>query len=427
MIPVFRKRFFILLGAAFAPALLGIFFREFFVLQLFCYAALLGAVVYDFRTVPRKDELRPERRHEKYLSIGAENTVRIAVENISRHGALLEMRDGYPLDFSAGDDTMHLRVPPLSAAEARYSVKPLKKGARSFGALHARASGKLGLVSRQYRYDIPGDAVVYPDILELKKYLKMATLGRIEQIGYRRREPGGESEFDFLREYRQGDDYRRIHWKATAKRHFPVTGIYELEYNRNVMALLDCGRMMTTRYGSLTKLDYAVNATLILAAAAKNRKDLFGLTVFSDSVAHHVSPKRDTRLFTGILPALCAAEPDFRRTDYRRAYAFLKNRVRKNSIIFLFSELYNRTVSADLIAMLGMLSRHHSVHFVSFEEREEEPERRGQADIARWILQKDQLLEKEHIILDLSRAGVRTVRVNSADITRKVVNSYLAS
>jgi uncharacterized protein (DUF58 family) len=337
------------------------------------------------------------------------------------------MRDGYPPDFTAGDDTMHLALPPLSAAEAVYRVKPLRKGACSFGALHVRARGRLGLVARQYRYDLASEASVYPDVMELKKYLRMTTLGRIEQIGYRRREPGGESEFDFLREYRQGDDYKRIHWKATAKKRFPVTSIYELEYNRNVVALLDCGRMMTTRYGYLTKLDYAVNASLILAAAAKYRKDLFGLTVFSDTVVSHVNPKRDSRLFTGILPALCVAEPDFRRTDYRRTYAFLKNRVRKNSIVFLFSELYNRTVSADLIAMIGMLSRHHSVNFVSFEEKEDEPRGKGQADIARWVLQKDQLLEKEHIILDLARLGVHTVRVNSADITRKVVNSYLAS
>ena len=115
------------------------------------------------------------------------------------------------------------------------------------------------------------------------------------------------------------------------------------------------------------------------------------------------------------------------RTDYRRAYAFLSTRVRKNSVIFLFSELYNKIISADLIAMLEMLSRHHSVYFVSFEEREEEPRGKGQADIARWVLQKDQLLEKEEIILGLSRRGVHTIRVTSADITRKVVNSYLAS
>lgn len=424
---VFRTRFFILLGAAFAPALLGILYPGLIALQGLIYAALMAAIAWDFRTVPRRDELRIARHHEKYLSIGAENPVSIAVENLGRRGARLEMRDEYPPAFDAGEDTMRLDLPPLSASGAVYHVRPLKKGACTFTGVQVRAAGALGLLARQYRYALETTASVYPDIMELKKYLRMATLGRIEQIGYRRREPGGESEFDFLREYQQGDDYKRIHWKATAKKRFPVTSIYEREYNRNVVALLDTGRMMTTRYGTLTKLDYAVNATLILAAAAKNRKDLFGLTVFADTVTGHVTPKRDTRLFTGILPALCRAEPGFMRTDYRRAYAFLSTRVRKNSVIFLFSELYNKIISADLIAMLEMLSRHHSVYFVSFEEREEEPRGKGQADIARWVLQQDQLLEKEEIILGLTRRGVHTIRVTSADITRKVVNSYLAS
>ena len=427
MTVVFRTRFFILLGTAFAPALLGILHPSLIALQGLIYLALFAAVARDYRTIPRREELRITRNHEKYLSIGADNPVIINVENLSRRAARLEMRDEYPPAFDSGEDTMRLDLPPLSASGAVYHARPAKKGACAFTGIQVRAAGCLDLVARQYRYALETTASVYPDIMELKKYLRMATLGRIEQIGYRRREPGGESEFDFLREYRQGDDYKRIHWKATAKKRFPVTRIYEREYNRNVVALLDSGRMMTTRYGALTKLDYAVNATLILAAAAKNRKDLFGLTVFADTITGHVTPKRDNRLFTGILPVLCAAEPGFQRTDYRRAYAHLSTRVRKNSIIFIFSELYNKIISADLIAMLEMLSRHHSVNFVSFEEREEEPRGKGQADIARWVLQKDQLLEKEEIILGLARRGVHTIRVTSADITRKVVNSYLAS
>ncbi|PKL05878.1 MAG: hypothetical protein CVV53_07225 [Spirochaetae bacterium HGW-Spirochaetae-9] len=268
---------------------------------------------------------------------------------------------------------------------------------------------------------------VYPDILELKKYLRMTTLNRIEQLGYRKREPGGENEFDFLREYRSGDDYKRIHWKATAKRRFPVTRIYDREYNRNVVCLLDGGRMMTTRYGLLTKLDYAVNATLVLAAAAKTRKDLFGLTVFADGIRSHVQPGRGSRLYTGVLPALCAAQAEYIQSDYRGAYAHITERVRKNSILFVFSELYNRIVSEDLTAMLEMLSRRHTVHFVSFEEKEEEDDDDSPEGIARWTLQREQTLEKELIIRELARKGVHTLRVNHEDITRRVVNSYLSS
>jgi uncharacterized protein (DUF58 family) len=282
-------------------------------------------------------------------------------------------------------------------------------------------------VVRQLRFDIATEAMVFPNIIELKKYLRMTTVHRIEQLGYRKRELGGENEFDFLRDYLPGDDYKRIHWKATAKRRFPVTIIYDREYNRNVLAILDCGRMMQTRYGLLNKFDYAVNTVLVLAAAARNRKDRFGIAVFSDTVKEFVAPRRHTSLFTGILPPLARAETEYRHTDYRYLYSFLQNRLRKNSILFVFSELYNRTISAQLCTMLSNMARYHTVRFVSFEEKEDECEGKNREEIVRWILQKELAVEKELMIRDLALKGVHTVRVTTADITQKVVNAYLSS
>ncbi len=427
MIPIPRRRLLYLMGLAFIPALLGIFFSEMFAVQLLLYALIFSASAWDFTTIPRPDRLRLERRMDTRLSIGVDNRVTVFAENLTHRRLFLEVRDEYPDEFIVERDTLAFDLGPLSVSGQFYTVKPPRKGSFIFSGMYVRVHGALGLISRQYRVPLVNEVRVYPDILELKKYLRMTTLNRIEQLGYRKREPGGENEFDFLREYRSGDDYKRIHWKATAKRRFPVTRIYDREYNRNVVCLLDGGRMMTTRYGLLTKLDYAVNATLVLAAAAKTRKDLFGLTVFADGIRSHVQPGRGSRLYTGVLPALCAARAEFIQSDYRKVYAHLMERVRKNSILFVFSELYNRIVSEDLTVMLEMLSRRHTVHFVSFEEKEEEDEDDSPEGIARWTLQREQTLEKELIIRELVRKGVRTLRVNHEDITRRVVNSYLGS
>src|SRR4030042_6773956 len=95
---------------------------------------------------------------------------------------------------------------------------------------------------------------------------------------------GGETEFDFLREYQPGDNYKKINWKATAKKRHPIIEIDKKEYNRNIVVLLDTGRMMTTKYGYMTKLDYAIDTSLILAAASLKKNDRFGILSFSDKV-----------------------------------------------------------------------------------------------------------------------------------------------
>jgi uncharacterized protein (DUF58 family) len=56
---------------------------------------------------------------------------------------------------------------------------------------------------------------------------------------------GGESEFERLREYRRGDEYRSIDWKATARRQKLISREYQLESNQNILFLLDAGRLMT--------------------------------------------------------------------------------------------------------------------------------------------------------------------------------------
>lgn len=420
-------RLLMLLAFTSVTALCGIFSPFMMLLTILFDIVLFFAVLYDFFTIPRKDELRIERVHDKYLSLGAENRIQLFLQNHSRKKASVKLRDGYPEIFISLRDTMFCNLAPLSEVTAEYRLTPSKKGEFRFDFIDARLQGGFGLVARQYRYQTETTTTVFPNIIELKKYLHMTTVHRIEQLGYRKREFGGENEFDFLRDYIPGDDYKRIHWKATAKRRFPVTIIYDREYNRKIMALLDCGRMMSTRYGLLTKFDYAVNAALVLAAAARNRKDLFGISVFSDTVKEFVAPRRGTSFFSGILPPLARAEAEYRHTDYRRMHSFLQNRLRKNSILFVFSELYNRTISAQLTAMLSNLAKNHTIRFVSFEEKEEEATGKSVEEMTRWILQRELALEKELMILDLERKGVRTVRVNSDDITRKVVNAYLSS
>ena len=75
------------------------------------------------------------------------------------------------------------------------------------------------------------------------------------------------------------DDYRRINWKATARRQRPVTVEYETERSQNVVAVIDTGRMMQSPVAQargrqpIAKLDYVINAALLLAYVATGKGD----------------------------------------------------------------------------------------------------------------------------------------------------------
>ena len=76
------------------------------------------------------------------------------------------------------------------------------------------------------------------------------------------RQFGEGTEFERLREYLPDDEYRRINWKATARRNFPVTTEYQTERSQQVIAVLDVGRMMQVRWRILPS--WLVNAVLLL-------------------------------------------------------------------------------------------------------------------------------------------------------------------
>lgn len=422
-----QKRFFFILSGGFILSALGFFVEGLAFLQGLLYLGLLIVCTMDFFSIIKKKNLTVKRLYEKYLSIGADNPIKIQIENRTTKYGSFTIRDGYPTDFLVAEDTMKIEIEGLSYATVQYYVKPIKKGDYKFRYIIMRVSGRFGLIARQYKMPIFSKAIVYPNIIELKKFMKMISRNRLEQIGYRRKLPGGESEFDFLREYQPGDNYRKVNWKATARRSFPIVQVDQEERNRNIIAILDTGRMMTTRYNFLSKLDYAVDASLILAAAAGQKNDHFGLLTFAEKVNTYLAPTRKQGVLTTILAALYKATASFSSTNYFASYRFLKPRLRKNSIIFVFSELYNDIVSADLVRFLKMLSANHRINFVSFEEIESLAEGKNHYEITRWALQQQQILEKETIIKDLSLHGIHTIRVNADNIKQQVVNAYLSS
>jgi uncharacterized protein (DUF58 family) len=403
----------------------SVFFVEY--AGFFIYFVIIFLLIFstaDFLSVPKAESFILKRELSNYLSIGRDNSIAVIIEKLSDRDCHILVRDLYPEQFECLNDTFKAEISDFCRME--YSVKPFKKGEYFFKGVEVRVNGRFGLIGRQYFFELNDNVRVYPDIIELKKYLKLASYKRLEESGYKKNNYGGNVEFDFLREYLHGDSYRAINWKATARRNFPVTQINKKEVERSVVVMFDCGRMMTTKYFDLTKLDYAINAALLLAASVINGNDHFGFLAFSDTVNVFMKPDNSRKIFDKILSRLYTVEPAMVKSNYKNAYRFMKSNINKNSIVFVFSEIYNRVVSQDIADMLILLKKSHTVKFINFEENEKLERGNNLRDLARFTVQLNELAERKSMIHKLNSSGIETISVNNTDIMTKTVNAYLS-
>jgi uncharacterized protein (DUF58 family) len=92
---------------------------------------------------------------------------------------------------------------------------------------------------------------VYPDLaLEGRKIAHFLDRGGFGV--HRQRQIGRGREFEKLREYEPGDSFDSIHWKAAAKRHKPITKVFQVEKSQEVYLAIDSSRLSARVLSSST-------------------------------------------------------------------------------------------------------------------------------------------------------------------------------
>src|SRR5262249_2888827 len=174
-----------------------------------------------------------------------------------------------------------------------------------------------------------------------------------------KRLPGAGREFSHYRDYTPDDDYRSVSWKATARRGRPITAVHESEHSQDIIFCLDVGRMMAARVGTLTKLDHAINAVLMLTHVSQTFQDNVGLLVFSHTVHLWLPPAKGKAQHARFLNALYSVRPELCYVNYREAFQYLIARHPKRSMTLVFTDLLDAVVSRDYLDAAALLRRFH--------------------------------------------------------------------
>ncbi len=395
---------------------------------------LVGVVTLDARRSPRASQFSVERQHDPRISLAEANPVNIVVQwnlpGILGTPRQLRIRDEAPVDIPNDGTIFDGSIAPGGSWSGRYHLSPRRRGDYPFGAVVLRVESPLRLLLWQHRYEFDDAARVYPNLRAIARYDLLARQGRLHEAGLRRtRRFGSGTEFERLRDYQPDDDYRRINWKATARRRQPVTIEYETERSQNLIIVLDTGRLMGTPVGYMQKLDYAVNAALMLAYVAMEMGDRTSLLVFTDRTERFIPLGRGQRQFQTLLETLYKVDTQPIEADPSRALNDLLRRQLKRSLIVVFTDVAESVEPAPLLASLGQLARRHLPLCVMVSNPDitrlaAAPPVDSHAAYEKVIAQR--LLDERRSFTDrLERRGALVLDAPAEQLTTGLINRYL--
>jgi uncharacterized protein (DUF58 family) len=363
------------------------------------------------------------------LSVGRANPARLELHSRMRRSVTAEINDDTAQDVVAGGLPATLTMPAGSRATVRYSLTPTRRGAHTLGDLWCRVGSPFGLWKRQFRIAAGGKVHVYPDLQAVRIYEKLVREARDERFTRVARRKGGESEFERLREYTRDDDVRRIDWKATARRRLVIVREYQLERNQNVVFLLDLGRLMTAQSDGLSHLDHALNATLMLSHVSMRAGDHVGLAAFDDNLRTFIPPEGGPHVLKKIVRATYDLFPSLVEPDYRAVFGALKMRLRKRSLLVLFTQVLDASAQKQLLPLIRSLSPTHLPLCVIFRDESVEGLMKKpvetEADLYTRGAAAGEMLWREHLVEEMRKAGALVLNVHPRELTQQLIARYL--
>jgi uncharacterized protein (DUF58 family) len=424
------KRFLLLTSLGMVPAVLSIWMPGLFLVALLyfvgCCALLAGNALFGVR----KDAVQVTRLLPPRLSLGVAEPVQLLIRNYGHYTLSIQVLDAPPGGWEVDGLLVSVTLRPGQETTLSYEVTPPARGRFHWGDLHVRVEQYPGFAVRQWSVKAPGEARVYPDMREVVRYETMMRRSRLEEFGiHRSRLLGRGTEFERIRDYTPDDEYRHIDWKATARRNRPMSRVYEVERSQNVFLVIDAGRMMAGRIGKLSKLDYAINAALMLAHVALQGGDRVGLMIVSDEMDAYLPLGKGQAQFKQCVELLYGVEARLCHVDYRGALEQIAIRCKRRSLVVLFTDLVDEDTSTDLVTYMRLLRPTHLPLCVTLQDQAVVGASRAAVETAAEMYQRtvalDLLSERRRVLESLQKLGAVVLDAAPDELSVNVVNRYL--
>lgn len=392
---------------------------------------LLLLIVVDIAMLFRlKKGLAGQRFTPDKFSNGDDNPIRLFIQNYYPFAVKLRVIDEVPEQFQMRKAQFWITIKHAETSTVNYQLRPVKRGEYRFGQLNVLAQGPLGLISRRYQFAEPVMVPVYPSFIQMRKFELLAISNNLTMQGVKKiRRLGHNMEFEQIKEYVPGDDFRTINWKATARKAQLMVNNYQDEKSQQVYSLVDKGRVMQMPFEGMSLLDYAINATLAISNIAMRKGDKAGLITFQHKLGTVLPASKRNKQMELILETLYNQKTAYKETDFSRLFVNIQKRINQRSLLLLYTNFESMAALDRQLPFLKSLGKRHVLVVIFFRNTELkallESEPKSLKDIYHKTIAEKFDFEKRLIVKELRKNGIYSVLTTPQNLTVDTINKYL--
>ena len=424
-----RKVFYAGYGIA-ALFILSFFIPPLQTIAVFLLLAILVVVLIDSILLYQKRGLYAERIIGRRLSNGDNNKIVLRIENDYHYKVVCTVIEELPMQFQERRWERELRLDAQAVHELVYYVKPQERGEYEFGYTNIYATGPLTVVKRRFKTSEPQTTKVYPSYVQMRRFQLLAIANKLNETGVKRmRRLGHSMEFEQIKEYVRGDDYRTINWKATARKGDLMVNNFTDERSQQIYCLVNKGRVMKMPFEGMTLLDYAINSSLVLSSVALQKQDKAGLITFGQNIDAFVPADKKPTQINNILESLYKQQTNFLEPDLEKLFSVVRNRITQRSLLVLFTNFESFDSLERVLPSLKRLAHYHLLMVVFFDNTELKTLIESKAsrieDIYIKTIGEKYRYEKQLIVKELQKNGIVAVLSTPENLTINALNKYL--
>jgi uncharacterized protein (DUF58 family) len=426
-----RSRLFYAAGILIAAFIVCFIFEAWIIIPKILFAAALAIALADLLLLYRtKKGLNGHRFAPEKLSNGDENEIRLYLENFYPFTTTINIIDEIPHQFQVRDINFKVTLEGGKSKTYRYTLRPVKRGEYDFGSMNVYATSPIGFFSRRFIFSANKMVPVYPSFIQMRKFELLAISNQLTEVGVKRiRKIGQNTEFELIKDYVAGDDFRVINWKASARKNQLMVNQYQDERSQQVYCLIDKGRVMQMPFNGLSLLDYAINASLVISNIAMKKSDKAGIVTFQDKIGTVLPASRSNNQMNQILEVLYKQKTGYRESDFSILYSQIRRKITQRSLLLLFTNFESIYGMQRELPFLRSLAHQHLVVVIFFENTEMKSLIHDPASDLRTVYHKAIAekfsYEKKLIVKELNKNGIQSILTAPENLTVNTINKYL--
>ncbi len=430
------------------------FFHPHRIWMMLVWDALIALLVAaDAVSLPAPVEIAVTRRFLNSPSLGERTPIEYEIVQQSNRIVTVLVTDDLHATLLPTPRPVTLVAYPRDAVRAVLDCYPGRRGDFHLGKIYLRYRTALRLVERWAVCDAEQEIRVFPASEQSGDnaafYLMRAR--QIELQKRRLRLRGIGREFESLRDYQRGDEIRNISWTATARRAKLITRQFTTERSQQVWVVLDAGRLSRTAFElrrsrtaargeselesaenlqlSVTQLDQATSAAVMLAQVIGGSGDKFALLTYGRRIQQQLLPGNGPVHLRLLINLLSQVRSEPAEANHLHAASRLKNLQRRRGLIIWVTEMAESAGRPEVVIAAAELVRRHLVVLVLLEHPELDAlaarEPKNAEEMFASTAAQEMLERRRQTIAKLREQGVLVVETTPANVGATAITKYL--